>query len=74
MTAQMLSPASHIGAVIDRQYQIEVLLGSGGMGEVYLAEQLGMGRRVVVKLLHPHLLASEAFHVRRRTGSTLRRV
>ncbi len=36
-------------------YRLTRLLGSGGMGTVYLAEQTLIGARVAVKVLHPHL-------------------
>ena len=36
-------------------YRLTQLLGSGGMGTVYLAEQTTIGARVAVKVLHPGL-------------------
>jgi serine/threonine protein kinase len=39
------------GRVLADQFRLEALLGRGGMGDVYVAEQLGIGRRVVIKLL-----------------------
>lgn len=40
-----------MGRIFGNQFRLESLLGRGGMGEVYCAEQLEIGRRVVLKLL-----------------------
>jgi serine/threonine protein kinase len=45
-------------------YQITSLLGRGGMGVVYLAEQLGPRRQVALKLLLAPATVSEAFRER----------
>jgi serine/threonine protein kinase len=45
------------GASLGR-YVIESPLGAGGMGEVYLAEDTGLHRRVALKLL-PNVLAAD---------------
>ena len=45
-------------------YQIQALLGRGGMGVVYLAEQTGPHRQVALKLLLDPATASETFRER----------
>jgi eukaryotic-like serine/threonine-protein kinase len=42
-------------------YRSILVLGRGGMGEVIEAEHLPLGRRVVVKLIHPHLADDPRF-------------
>ncbi len=53
---------SLLGKVVAEKFRIVRLLGSGGMGAIYLAEHVGIGKRVAIKLLradlrgHPHLV------------------
>src|SRR5215475_9081483 len=42
------------------RYRIIRLIGRGGMGAVYEAEHLVMGRRVALKVIHPRFIANEA--------------
>ncbi|MCH2108156.1 MAG: protein kinase [Polyangiaceae bacterium] len=49
-----------IGTTLAAGYHITELIGIGGMGRVYRAEQRVLGRTVAVKLIHPHLLADDS--------------
>ena len=49
------APDANLGRRILDQYVLVEKIGEGGMGAVYLADQPTMGRRAVVKLLHPAL-------------------
>ena len=50
--------------VLDNKYQIEQLLGQGGMGAVYRATHLGTKRTVAVKVIQPQLSAHDQFVAR----------
>lgn len=53
-----------IGRVFMGRYEAVRLLGEGGMGKVYLARQLDLGRQVVVKVMHEHVAAEPKFKQR----------
>ena len=44
--------ADLIGAEVDARYRVMELIGEGGMGKVYLAEHIEIGKRVALKVLH----------------------
>jgi eukaryotic-like serine/threonine-protein kinase len=53
-----------LGRVFLGRYETIRLLGEGGMGRVYLARQLDLGRQVVVKVMHDHIAADATFRER----------
>ncbi len=53
-----------IGRVFLGRYETRRLLGEGGMGKVYLARQLDLGRDVVIKVMHEHIAADPKFRAR----------
>ena len=48
-----------VGQNLPGGYVILELVGIGGMGRVYRAEQTALARTVAVKIIHPHLLGEE---------------
>jgi serine/threonine-protein kinase len=50
-------PVEDTAALVGTPYRPLRVLGRGGMGVVFEAEHLTLGKRVVVKLLHPELTA-----------------
>src|SRR6266404_1205777 len=67
-------PSSIVDKVLDGQYQIEALLGKGGMGAVFRARHILLGDRVAIKIL-PAEMRNNAEWLRRfrREGQAARR-
>ncbi len=47
--------------IIDGRYRVISRLGSGGMADVYLAQDQLLGREVAVKVLHQHFVEDQEF-------------
>jgi serine/threonine protein kinase len=52
------SELEHIGQVLDNKYRLDSYLSRGGMGAVYRATHVMLGRPVAVKLINPDLVTS----------------
>jgi tRNA A-37 threonylcarbamoyl transferase component Bud32 len=53
-----------LGDIVGSRFRLTEELGRGGMGQVFTAENLAIGRLVAVKVLKPELLADPAFRAR----------
>jgi serine/threonine protein kinase len=69
-----VDPAAIVDTVLDGQYQMEALLGKGGMGAVYRARHILLGDRVAIKVLPPEVRSNAEWLRRfRREGQAARR-
>ena len=66
----MAAPDTLIDQVFDGRYRVVRKLGTGGMANVYLAEDQELGRRVAVKMLHAKYANDEQFVERFRREAT----
>ena len=57
--AGVLAPGTRVAG-----YKVEALIGRGGMGAVYRAEEEGLGRKVALKVIAPELAQDERFRER----------
>ena len=49
------------GAVVDERYQLRQKIGSGGMADVWLAEDTELDRNVAIKILHDRFAQDKEF-------------
>jgi serine/threonine protein kinase len=55
--APLLDPAARI---VGGRYRVRHLIGSGGMAEVHVGDDLVLEREVAIKILHPHIARDDA--------------
>ncbi len=50
---------SFAGQLVSGKYKVERLVGSGGMGTVWLGQHIGLGNRVAIKFIRPQFAARD---------------
>ncbi|MDY6794834.1 MAG: Stk1 family PASTA domain-containing Ser/Thr kinase [Actinomycetota bacterium] len=50
-----------LGKVFNQRYRLKERIGSGGMADVFVADDLLLGREVAVKVLHPQYASDSSF-------------
>lgn len=56
-SAEMIG--TQVGRILGGRYQLDQVIGSGGMGEIYRARRLHIGDTVAVKVLRPDVIENE---------------
>jgi tRNA A-37 threonylcarbamoyl transferase component Bud32 len=64
VTTELAAIAGRLGTWVAGRYRLVGVLGSGGTGAVYEAEQTSLGKRVAVKMLHPESARSRELVLR----------
>ena len=74
LAAQATETEAQLAGQLSRRFRIVRRLGAGGMGAVFLAEQIGVGNRpVALKVLSRKLLDDPDFLLRFCVAASLRR-
>ncbi len=64
-----------VGRTVLQKYRIEAPIGAGAMGTIYRAQQVNLGKTIVIKVLHRHLMEDpelvQRFHREARAASRL---
>ncbi len=64
-----------LGRTVLQKYRIEAPIGAGAMGTIYRAQQVNLGKTIVIKVLHRHLMEDpelvQRFHREARAASRL---
>lgn len=63
-TAGAMAEDKMVGYMLSGKYQFTRLIGAGGMGSVFLAEDMRLQKEVAIKILPPHLATDQHYRDR----------
>lgn len=61
LTQGTLQAGTLAGTTLGGRYRLDNLIGTGGMAQVWEGTDAVLGRRVAIKVLHPHLAGDDSF-------------